>query len=91
MGSTLGFGGNGGGVLVNSGISCDPMDDGDVSNSVSCSKSTFIGETLVATGCCWLRVIESRGAGCGASVMLLALLTGLKLSRTLRNLDAAAF
>lgn len=90
MGSTLGFGGNGGGVLVNSGISCDPMDDGDVSNSVSGSKSTFIGETLVATGC-WLRVIESRGAGCGASVRLLALLTGLKLSRTLRNLDAAAF
>lgn len=35
MGSTLGFGGNGGGVLVNSGISGDPMDDGDVSNSVS--------------------------------------------------------
>lgn len=65
------------------------MDDGDVSNSVSCSKSTFIGETLATTGC-WLRVIESRGAGCGASVELLALLTGLKLARTLRNFDAAA-
>lgn len=85
MGSTFGLGGNGGGALANSCRSADAIGIA-IGSSVSCSTSTFIGDVA----CCCPRVMESRGAGCGASVELLALLTGLKLARTLRNLEAAA-